>query len=464
MPCKLLAGVLLVSGTAHTHADRVELAFEKFVSKFEKVYLDDEERQARFATFKNHFAFIEAENVKGHSYTLGINAFADQEPHEFQAKRLGLSNPGPRVFKGAHLGSHKYSGAELKAEVDWVSSGAVTPVKDQGTCGSCWSFSATGAVEGAWMVATGDLVSFSEQQLIDCVHGEEDGCGGGDMDTAFEFFESVDLCTEESYPYEAKERGSCKSSCEVGVSQGGVTGFRDVPVGSVEALMEAAAQQPVSVAIQADQTSFQMYESGVLTGACGGDVDHGVLCVGYGTAADGTDYWKIKNSWGSDWGEGGFLRIQRGNHGEAGQCGILSMASYPVVSGRAPPAPAPAPAPLPPTPGSGHYGAPPCQADEVEATIADGVLLCTPYCDQNDGCPDVPSNAVVAAVPQCSLADANGNGFCGLMCAFDASCPSGARCYMSDPSSALGICGYPSESSAAATALFVKKSDKDVVI
>lgn len=168
------------------------------------------------------------------------------------------------------------------------------------------------------------------------------------MDAGFEYLESTAACTESSYPYTAKD-GSCKpSGCAVGIPQGGVTGYKDVEVDNEQALMSALMGQPVSVAIEADQQAFQLYDSGILTDVCGSDLDHGVLAVGYGTE-DGTDYWRVKNSWGSSWGENGYIRIQRGK-GTSGECGILGMSSYPVVDGSAPPSPAPAPVPSPPAP------------------------------------------------------------------------------------------------------------------
>lgn len=454
------------SETAATAARQdVQMAFDKFVLTFGKVYSDDKEKAERFAIFSKHFDFVTAENAKGHAYTLGITEFSDQEPHEFKATHLGMSR-SPRKFQGAYLGTHQFSGAKLPAEVDWFSAGAVTPLKDQGQCGSCWAFSTTGALEGAWQLATNQLVPLSEQQLVDCSHANN-GCDGGSMDAAFDFLKTQDVCTEDSYPYRAKD-GSCKSQCDVAITSGGVTGYMDVSIGSVEALQEAVAQQPVSVAIEADQLSFQLYRSGVLTGNCGAQLDHGVLCVGYGTD-NGVDYWKIKNSWGAKWGEEGFLRIDRGSHGQSGQCGVLQMSSYPVVSGDAPPSPAPPspppsppspPTSPPPSPGKGHYGRPPCQSDEISGNI-DGGELCAPPCDEDGACPtDTPSDSWGAA--RCNLSDADGNSYCALECAFSWACPAGSQCYKSG-GGILGICAYPTSSVSAAT-VFQKKREASVVV
>merc|ERR1719169_300779 len=212
----------------------------------------------------------------------------------------------------AYLGRHEYSGAEIADSVDWTTKGAVTPVKNQGQCGSCWSFSATGSLEGAWEIATGKLVSISEQQLVDCSKAEgNQGCQGGLMDDAFKYMEENAMCTEESYSYTAKNVQCHASGCTVGVPKGSVTGFKDVAHDDENALMEAVAQQPVSIAIEADKSVFQLYKSGVLSSTCGTRLDHGVAIDGYGTE-NGKDYWLVRNSWGPQWGDQGYVKLLRG--------------------------------------------------------------------------------------------------------------------------------------------------------
>merc|ERR1712100_486515 len=200
--------------------------------------------------------------------------------------------------------------SDVPSSMDWTEKGAVTPVKDQGQCGSCWSFSTTGALEGAWEIATGKLVSLSEQQFVDCDKVDQ-GCSGGLMDNAFQYAEKNALCTEQSYSYKAR-RGTCEaSSCTIGIPKGSVTGYKDVAKDDMQALMEAVTQQLVSIAIEADKSAFQFYHSGVLSSNCGTRLDHGVLLVGYGSDS-GKDYWKVKNSWGTSYGENGYIRLERG--------------------------------------------------------------------------------------------------------------------------------------------------------
>merc|ERR1711907_406330 len=196
--------------------------------------------------------------------------------------------------------------------------GAVTPVKNQGQCGSCWAFSTTGGLEGAWELSSGNLVSMSEQQFVDCSK-QNSGCNGGLMEPALVWAKKQAIATEDSYSYTARD-GSCKSSFTTAIPQGGVTGYKTAS--SASALTSALQSNPVSVAIEADQAVFQQYTSGTITSGCGSNLDHGVLAVGVNS--DGSI--KVKNSWGTSWGNAGYVNIA------TNQCGITQDASYPVVS------------------------------------------------------------------------------------------------------------------------------------
>jgi hypothetical protein len=275
---------------------------------------------------------IEKHNAGNHSYTLGHNKFSHLSVSEFRAfVRLGLDR---LQLHADSLHEAPKDTSTLPASVDWRTSGAVTPVKDQGQCGSCWSFSTTGALEGAYKIKYGELISFSEQELVDC-DGIDHGCNGGLMDHAFVWTQhNGGLCTEESYPYfsgTTKAPGTCNEKSCTKNSKVAPKSHTDVTANSDTALLSALAQQPVSVAIEADESAFQLYKSGVFTASCGSNIDHGVLAVGYGTD-NGQDYYIVKNSWGSNWGEGGYIRLGRGESmPKEGQCGILTAPSYPVL-------------------------------------------------------------------------------------------------------------------------------------
>jgi len=327
----LLASVGAGLAAAADSQPNYDMKWKDFKNTFGKVYNGVDEESTRFNIFKANVDVIQAVNNKNLSYTLGVNQFADLNADEFAAQYTGLKKPEKIWGDLPYLGRDTYSGKALATSVDWTTKGAVTPVKNQGQCGSCWAFSTTGSLEGAWEIATGNLVSFSEQQFVDCDKASDQGCNGGLMDNAFKYAEQNAICTEESYPYTARG-GTCKtSSCTVGLPRGGLTGYKDVATDSEQALMEAVDKNPVSIAIEADKSAFQLYSSGVLSSTCGTSLDHGVLAVGYGTDG-GTDYWKVKNSWGASWGDQGYVRLLRGKGG-AGECGLLQAASYPVVSG-----------------------------------------------------------------------------------------------------------------------------------
>lgn len=324
------AGIVLAKGAVSLPA--TDKVWADFKADFEKRYESVEQEAYRRGVFEKNFEFIETENAKGAGYTLGVNQFADLLTHEWTSQYFGMAKPAAPYGSVPYLGRHEVVNATLPASVDWTATGAVTPVKNQGQCGSCWAFSSTGSLEGAYQIATGKAVSLSEQQLVDCAgkFGEQ-GCNGGLMDGAFQYAEQNAMCTEASYAYTGKG-GTCKaSSCTAGVPKGAVTGFKDVSTDSKESLMSAVAQQPVSIAIEADKMVFQLYKGGVLSGMCGAQLDHGVLVVGYGTDATGGDYWKVKNSWGPSWGMEGYVLLKRGKGG-SGECGILTQPSYPVVA------------------------------------------------------------------------------------------------------------------------------------
>jgi len=307
--------------------------FEAFKAKYGKVYNGDDEAAYK-ATYDGNMAAYESHNAEGKAWQLGENQFTDLTQEQYRvAAGLGYlpldSNDLPPM-----LGEHVHNGEALADSVDWTTQGAVTPIKDQGQCGSCWSFGTTGGIEGAWQIASGSLQSLSEQQLVDC-STRNLACQGGNAALAINYEKGVDLASEASYPYRAAKETCKTSGYATAIPKGGVTGYTMVgktlgPLifqAKVEDMKSALSQQPVSIAIQADQMSFQGYKSGVLTSGCGTQLDHAVLAVGYGTE-NGNDYWKVKNSWGTSWGTSGYIKIGQTDN----QCGVLSQPLYPQVS------------------------------------------------------------------------------------------------------------------------------------
>jgi cathepsin L len=292
--------------------------FELFKVKFNRTYLAAAEHGLRFDIFKKNLQFVESHDAAKAGFSVAINEFADLSSSEFAAIFNGYRS-GPR-----NGDLHVASGAP-QADVDWRQKGAVTHVKNQGQCGSCWSFSATGSIEGAHKIKTGQLVSFSEQNLVDCSQAQGNmGCNGGLMDYAFKYvISNRGLDTESSYPYEARQ-GSCRYNA--GNSGGTISSYKDIPSGSESSQSDAVSSVgPVSVAIDASHPSFQMYHSGIYyEPRCSSSrLDHGVLAVGYG---DG--YWLVKNSWGTGWGQSGYIQMARNRNNH---CGIATESSYPVV-------------------------------------------------------------------------------------------------------------------------------------
>jgi len=271
--------------------------------------------------FKQARKEIEEHNAQNPTSTMGHNQFSDWSDEEFQ-QTLGFLALDP--LKGGEYGTFTPTDED---SVDWVAKGAVTGVKNQGSCGSCWSFSTTGSMEGAHFIKTGELLSLSEQQLVDCSHNGNLGCMGGMMDRAFTWTETHPLETETDYPYQG---WTILKGCREDTSKGkvAVSSFVDVTPQDSDALKAAIAQGPVSVAIQANQKVFQRYSGGIITADCGTKLDHGVLAVGYGTD-NGTAYYKVKNSWGPDWGEDGYVRIAITDG--AGMCGIQMQPSQPTT-------------------------------------------------------------------------------------------------------------------------------------
>ncbi|XP_074566449.1 thiol protease SEN102-like [Curcuma longa] len=335
----LLVVVVLLVATEAIPFEEKDLATEESLwnlygrwRSHHTVTRDLDEKQKRFNVFKENVKFIhEFNQQKDVPYKLRLNEFGDMTNQEFRAVYAGSKVAHHRSLRGERQeeegGGSCSSVCGLPTSVDWRTKGAVTAIKNQGQCGSCWAFSTVASVEGINQIKTNQLISLSEQQLVDCDTKYNNGCNGGLMDYAFEYIkENGGLTTEENYPYTAED-GTCSKENSPAVT---IDGYKDVPANNENALMAAVANQPVSVAIDAGGSSFQFYSEGVFTGPCGTDLDHGVAIVGYGATKDGTKYWIVKNSWGTEWGESGYVRMKRGVSAKNGLCGIAMEASYPI--------------------------------------------------------------------------------------------------------------------------------------
>ncbi|KAL7732354.1 hypothetical protein ACLKA6_004338 [Drosophila palustris] len=306
--------------------------FESFKVEFNKLYKDVMEERERLIVYLNNMQLIKRHNQRyaagKESYEMGVNQFTDLSPEEFKSLMLSSINASDLESNVDHYfnSSENVLGP---SSFDWRTKGAVTPVKNQGSCGSCWAFSATGVLESHHFIKNGQLVALSEQHLVDCTRGSpyyQNGCQGGWPARALTYVkDNGGINTESSYPYEGKDRNCRFDRNNIGAK---VVNIFGVPSGNEPQLANAVAEKgPISVAI--DASLFQSYRGGVFNQpSCKGRVNHAVLVVGYGTDKKGGDYWIVKNSWGSNWGENGYIRMARNRNN---QCQIASYGVYTTV-------------------------------------------------------------------------------------------------------------------------------------
>ena len=315
---KFTAALLATSAAALSTSSK----YMQYVLEHNKSYITIEEFEARKAIFAENDELVESHNQSNSSFTLGHNKFSDMTEGEKSRYRgriaQTVNSTNPIVFDTL----------STPTSIDWREEGCVNAIRDQGQCGSCWAFSSVVALEGAHCAATGQLLEFSEQQLVDCAflkYGNF-GCGGGLEQNAFTYWETHNAIARDAYPYTAKN-GDCKydSLTNTGIE---VATYTDVTPESDSQMKAALAQQPISVAIEADKAVFQLYKTGVFDSAsCGTDLDHAVALVGFGSEG-GQDYYILRNSWGTTWGDQGYMKIADQGTG-AGICGVQSAPTFP---------------------------------------------------------------------------------------------------------------------------------------
>ncbi|XP_046977839.1 cathepsin L-like isoform X5 [Vanessa cardui] len=328
--------VMVAVVSADSFVDLLREEWSAFKLKHQKSYENETEEKFRLKIYAENKLKVEEHNRRFErgevTFRLDVNKYADKLHHEFVHTMNGFNrtaklNEG-QVPRGATVSLPATWAPPTM--MDWLSAGAVTEVKDQGNCGSDWAFSTTGSLEGQHFRSTGELVSLSEQNLIDCssAFGNR-GCDGGLMyDAVLYIYKNGGINTEETYPYEGVVSTCRFDPTDVALN---VVGYMSVQRGNEASLKKAVATVgPISVVIDASRPSFQLYSSGVYYDehCSSSDLNHAMLVVGYDTDEEGVEYWLVKNSWGTSWGDNGYIKMARNRDNN---CGIASYASYPLV-------------------------------------------------------------------------------------------------------------------------------------
>jgi len=323
--------MVYITAVAAVAAMTCPIIFQQFVSTYNRVYKSAEEYSQRQAIFCSNYEFVEQHNAKNDAtFKVDVNEFADLTDREFLLMYTHTVDTTLLFDNGDDVDVKEYD-TDLPESVDWVSKGHVSPVKNQGQCGSCWSFSTTGVLESHFSIFKNESVLLSEQELVDCswFYGNL-GCGGGLPTRAFRYVKRFGITTEKEYPYDAKNH-ICKKLTHNYKQHYTITGWKNIKPFNETRLMDVVYNVgPISVGLDASSKEFRFYKSGVMD-TCGTMINHAVLLVGYGTDEEsGQDYFTIKNSWGDTYGDKGYLKISRGKH-LMGTCGVTTTASYPIV-------------------------------------------------------------------------------------------------------------------------------------
>jgi len=324
--------VLGASPRMYDLQDEPRSLWNQYMTEHRLSFGDEEVAEARFETFQDNLGVIRELNLRSNHATFGITKFTHLSQDEFKKQYLTLRTTDRSEGPVAELYSQNVINA-LPDTFDWRDKKAVTDVKDQGQCGSCWAFSATGNMEGQWFLAGHTLTSLSEQNLVDCDHECLDpndcdaGCEGGLQPNAYNYvIKNGGIDTEDSYPYTAEDDTCAFKANSVGAK---ISNWTFISKDEDQAQAYLVEHGPLAVAV--DATIWQFYITGVITVGCGTSLDHGVLIVGYGNETDiwgqQITYWTIKNSWGADWGYSGYVYIEKGT----GCCGVDQYITSSIV-------------------------------------------------------------------------------------------------------------------------------------